>query len=112
MGALKIDCYCNEFQMEKVIKMLSSHLYDSDRSEISDFDDAIDDIRVTAEFETYADSIAIKEALILDSDWDILHEDTAVLNSRLRSVLKDYNRNHKEIIYQAHHIINDRREQL
>lgn len=108
MGALKIDCYCNETQMEKMVSMVTKHLSQSDRSEISDFDDVIDDVRVCAEFETYMDSVVLKTAEVLDSDWDLLDEDSAVLASRLRSILDEYNRSNKEIIYQAHHVLADR----
>ncbi|MBK5722535.1 hypothetical protein JGH11_16800 [Dysgonomonas sp. Marseille-P4677] len=108
MGALKIDCYCNETQMEKIISMVTKHLNESDRTEVSDFDDVIGDVRVCAEFESYMDSVVLKAAEVLDDDWDLLDEDSAVLSSRLRAVLEEYNRNDKEVLYQAHHILKDR----
>lgn len=108
MGALKIDCYCNETQMKRIVDMVTKHLTESDRSDISDFDDVIDDVRVCAEFETYMDIVALKTAEVLDNDWDLLDEDSAVLTSRLRLLLKEYNRNTKEIVYQAHHVLKDR----
>ncbi|MDU1892241.1 MAG: hypothetical protein E6767_16275 [Dysgonomonas sp.] len=109
MGALKIDCYCNENQMSNILSLLTKHLSDADRYGIDDFDDVIDDLRVCVEFETYMDTIRLKTSEILDSDWEILYEDTAVFTSRLRSIVDGYNKNRKEAIYQAHHIINDRR---
>ncbi len=109
MGALKIDCYCNEKQMEKIVNMVVDHLNSSDRTEISDFDDVIDELRVCVEFDTYMDKVCIKTSEVLDNDWDLLDEDTAVLASRLKSVLKDYNRNRQEALCQAHHVLNDQR---
>ena len=50
MGALKIDCYCNEKQMASLVKAVTGHLYESDRSEIPDFDDVICGVRVCVEF--------------------------------------------------------------
>ncbi|NDV79320.1 hypothetical protein [Dysgonomonas sp. 511] len=106
MGALKIDCYCNENQMEKIVRMLSAHLRDADRRDVADFDDVMEDVRVCVEFDTYMDVVTLRSAEVLDSDWDLLSEDSAVLASRLRSLLEEYNRNHKESIYQAHHVLN------
>ncbi len=107
MGALKIDCYCNEMQMEKILKMVSNHLSESDGREVADFDDMIGDVRVCVEFETYMDSLELKSSEILDSDWDLLYEDSAVLTSRLRTVVDEYNRCRRDFNYQAHHVINE-----
>lgn len=109
MGALKIDCYCNENQMSNIISLLTKHLSNADRSDIDDFDDVIDDLRICVEFETYMDTVQLKTSEILDSDWELLFEDTAVFTSRLKSVLDNYNKTRKEAVYQAHHIISDRK---
>jgi len=112
MGALKIDCYCNEKQMEKIVGMVAGHLNDSDRSEIADFDDQVGDLRVCVEFETNMDEVTLKASEVLDADWDFLPEDSAVLTSRLRSVVSDYNRSQKEMRYQAHHVLKERGQEL
>ncbi len=112
MGALKIDCYCNETQMDKIVMLVTKHLSESDRADIADFDDVIGEVRVCVEFDAYMDTVALKTAEILDREWDLLDEDSAVLASRLRSVLREYNRTHKEICYQAHHILKDRWQDL
>lgn len=101
MGALKIDCYCDEKQMASLVKAVTSHLYDSDRSEISGFDDVINGVRVCVEFDTYMDEIQLKTSEILDEDWDLLYEDSAVLTSRLRSVVNDYNRSEYDVCEQS-----------
>ncbi len=108
MGALKIDCYCNEKQMEEIVRMVSGHIGDSDKGDIADFDDVVGDVRVCVEFDTYLDGISLKVSEVLDSDWDLLYEDTAVLTSRLRNVVDEYNKSNREIACQAHHIVQDR----
>jgi hypothetical protein len=108
MGALKIDCYCNEKQMTDLVKAVTSHLYNSDRSEISDFDDVINGVRVCVEFDTYMDTVQLKVSEILDEDWDLLYEDSAVLTSRLRSVVNEYNRNERDACEQSRAISSDR----
>lgn len=108
MGALKINCYCNEQQMERIVRLVTYHLNDSDRTDIADFDTLIGDVRICVEFETYMDTVQLKTSEVLDRDWDLLDEDSAVLASRLRPVLEEYNRNHREAFAQAHHVINDR----
>jgi len=107
MGALKIDCYCNERQMEKIVSMVAEHLADSDRGDISDFDDVVGDVRVCVEFDAYLDAVSLKASEILDNDWDLLYEDSAVFTSRLRAVVDEYNRSQKDYRYQAHHILPD-----
>ncbi|WP_029902210.1 hypothetical protein [Prevotella sp. 10(H)] len=109
MGALKIDCYCDEQQMENILKRIVCHLNDASVNEVSDFDDMIGNVRVCIEFETHMDTVQIKFSEVLDSDWNILFEDSAVLTSRLKPLLKEHNRNHREAFAQAHHIIGDRR---
>ncbi|MDR1714821.1 MAG: hypothetical protein LBS20_03150 [Prevotella sp.] len=108
MGALKIDCYCNEQQMERIVRHITRHLNESDRTDIADFDTLIGDVRICVEFETYMDTVLLKTSEVLDRDWDLLDEDSAVLASRLKPVLEEYNRNHREAFAQAHHVISDR----
>jgi len=110
MGALKIDCYCSENQMEKIVGMIARHLTDADRSEIADFDDVVGNIRVCVEFETHMDTVSVKASEILDSDWDLLYEDSAVFTSRLRTVIDEYNRSQNDYKCQAHHVLQDRWE--
>lgn len=112
MGALRnilpIECYCSEKQMSAIVKEITSHLYDSDRLSLADFDDMIGNIRVCIEFEVYLDKVELKSVAVLDSDWDEFYEDTAVLTSRLNSIVKDYNISQKELISQSTDIFNDR----
>lgn len=106
MGALKIDCYCNEKQMASLVKAVTGHLYESDRSD--DFDDVICGVRVCVEFETFMDAVQLKTSEVLDSDWDLLYEDSAVLTSRLRAIVDEYNRNESEACEQSRDILSDR----
>lgn len=108
MGALKIDCYCDEKQMAGLVKAVTSHLYDSDRSEIADFDDVISNVRVCVAFDTYMDTVQLKTSEVLDNDWDLLYEDSAVLTSRLRNVVNNYNCSEHEACEQSRAVRDDR----
>lgn len=100
MGALRnflpIECYCSEAQMDKIVKIITTHIHDSHMNDISDFDDVFGNVRVYVEFEPFLDKLEIKTSEILDSNWDLLYGDSAVLTSRLKPILKDYNRAQKE----------------
>lgn len=105
MGALRnylpIECYCSELQMNKIVKAITAHIHDSHASDISDFDDSFGDVRVCVDFEPYMDKLEIKAAEVLDSEWDLLYGDSAVLTSRLTPILKDHNRGQKDLYKQA-----------
>lgn len=107
MGALKINCYCTEKQMENIINKVVSHLNESELYDIPDFDEVYNNVRICLEFECFNNEVILKQSEILDSDWDLLYEDTAVLTSRLREYINDFNRNAKEGIIQSHHIKQD-----
>lgn len=96
MGALKIDCYCNERQMRGLVKLVADYLNMVDRSALTDIDEEVDGVRLCVEFEIYMDEICLKNSEVLDDDWEVLYEDTAVLTSRLKAVVKAYNRNYEE----------------
>lgn len=101
MGALKIDCYCNERQMSNIVNMVVNHLNNADLSDVSDLDDVVDGVRICVEFDSYMDTVKLKSSEILDSDWDLLYEDTAVFTSRLKSIMNNYNRSNKASLKQA-----------
>ena len=92
MGALKIECDCTESQMDKIVQFVSSRLdsYDNIR-DIEDIDEEVEGYRVCVDFDIAFDQVSIKDSEILNSDWDVLPEDTAVLTSRLRDVINNYN---------------------
>jgi hypothetical protein len=94
--------------MTGLIKSITSHLYNSDGIDVPDYDDVIGDIRVCVSFDAYMDTVNVKASEILDKDWDLLYEDTAVLTSRLKPVLAEYNRDGKEAREQARNIDDDR----
>jgi hypothetical protein len=116
MGALRnilpIECYCSEKQMSAIVKDVTRHLYDSDRLSLSDFDDMIGNVRVCIEFEVYLDKVELKSVAVLDSDWDEFYEDTAVLTSRLNSIVKDYNKGQRELVSQSQDIFGDRMSEM
>jgi len=107
MGALRINCYCNESQMTSIVNTVTSHLHNFDSSDIPDFDDVIDDIRVCVEFDSYPGAVFVETSEILNADWDVLYEDTAVLTSRLKEIVSDYNRSNNEAYSQAMEIRKD-----
>ncbi len=104
MGALKIDCYCNEHQMQDILNYTCNYLNYTDHINLNDIDREFEDIRVCISFEVFMDTLRLRSAEILDTDWDLLYEDTAVLNSRLQNILRDYNHNHAELTAQARQI--------
>lgn len=108
MGALKINCYCDCNQMDNALSMVSSHLENCDLRELSDIDIELDEIRICVDFNVYMDSVKLKGAEILDRDWDLLYEDTAVFTSRLKHILETYNNDRQSALEQAYEIINDR----
>lgn len=107
MGALKIECYCNEDQMNRIVKAITTHLYESEKNELSDFDEEIEGVRVCVDFETILSKVAISASEILDKDWNLLYEDSAVLTSRLKSVINEYNKNSSDAYQQAEEILQD-----
>lgn len=110
MGALKIDCHCNETQMSNIVNSVLRHINNSDRREIPDFDDTIGDVRVCAEFDSYLDIVSIRSSEVLNSDWDLLFEDTAVFTSRLNRLVEDLNDRSKEATRQGFEILKDQME--
>lgn len=110
MGALKIDCHCNETQMSNIVNSVLRHISNSDRSEIPDFDDTIGDVRVCVEFDSYLDIVSIRSSKVLNSDWDLLFEDTAVFTSRLNRLVEDLNDRSKEATTQGIDILKDQME--
>lgn len=107
MGVLKINCYCDEKQMENIIGHIAGYLYSTDRNSLSDIDEEIDGMRVCVYFEVFMDIVKLKSSEVLDDDWDTLYEDSAVLTSRLRAMLEDYNKDCSESVRQARQIRND-----
>ena len=110
MGALKIDCHCNETQMSNIVNSVLRHINNSDRREIPDFDDTIGYVRVCVEFDSYLDIVSIRSSEVLNSDWDLLYEDTAVFTSRLNRLVEDLNNRSKEATKQGFEILKDKME--
>lgn len=113
MGALKIQCDCNESQMNRIIQMVTSYLYDCDNlRDLSDIDEEIEGYRVYVDFEVMFDTVKIKSSVIQNAEWEELPEDTAVLSSRLKEVIKDFNSDYAASKRQAADIRKDQLQEL
>lgn len=109
MGALKILCYCDEMQMERLVDRIADHLSASSHTDIENIDETIGNLRLCVDFEVFMDKLGITSAEVLDSEWDVLYEDTCVLNSRLRPIIDEYNRSRKYLYRQARDIRSEQR---
>ena len=112
MGALKIDCYCNEKQMNEILDTIVNYLTTMDRNELCDIDEEIGGVRVCIDFEIFMDIVKVKAAEILDNNWELLFEDSAVLASRLRPLMKAYNLDHTQLVAQSKNIKRDQLAEL
>lgn len=109
MEALKIFCYCSEKQMNSLVDHIAEYLTVTDHSSINNIDEEFYDVRLCVDFDVFMDQISIKSAEILNDDWEVLYEDTCVLNSRLRPLIQSYNQSHKQLVRQAMTIRNEYR---
>lgn len=99
MAALKIQCFLNETQMTTLIDFISRQLFKCRKDEIEDIDTCFDtmNIRLCVEFAAGLESVRLKQAEILDKEWNIIDSDSAVLRSRLHRVINDYNCTEKQL---------------
>lgn len=117
MAAQQIQCFTTEKQMDDALKLVQAELNKTDIKDISDIDEAMiysnnghrTEFRVCVEFDIYADSIWLKQAEILNSDWDVLIEDTAVFQSRIKTLIGITNEANNELFVQS---IEIRKDQL
>jgi hypothetical protein len=114
MATLKINCYCSEEQMQIIIDRVLHFISIHDIDDLPDFDDTIEGVRVCVDFNYFLGKISIKEsgAEILNSDWDILNEDTAVFSSRLKEELEKLNIENEKRYRQALEIAKEERQGL
>lgn len=99
MAVLQIECFLNEDQLSALTDFVSKHLHTSERSEMDDIDTCLEGIgiRLCVEFEIYLERIEIKQAEILDEDWNLIDADSAVLRSRLKNIVEVYNYAEQEL---------------
>lgn len=117
MAAQQIQCFTTDKQMDDALKLVLAELGKSDINDISDIDEVLTycnnghhtEFRVCVEFETFLDTICVKQAEILDSEWDILIEDTVVFQSRIKTLVGITNEANREILKQD---IEIRKDQL
>lgn len=107
MAVLKLNCFCDEVQMNRIVWHVTDCLCSGDMDSLSDIDEEVSGVRVCVDFEVFMDVVKIKSAEILDEDWELLYEDSAVLTSRLNKVLEAYNRENKEALRRAKQIRSD-----
>lgn len=120
MAAQKIQCFTTEKQMDEALKLVQAELNKTDIKDISDIDKVMiysnnghrTEFRVCVEFDIYADSIWLKQAEILNSDWDVLIEDTAVFQSRIKTLIGITNEANKELFVQSVEIRKDQLQSI
>lgn len=109
MAVLKLNCFCDEVQMNKIVWHVTDCLCSGDLESLSDIDEEIDEVRICVEFEVFMDVVKLKSAEILDDDWELLYEDSAVLTSRLNRMIEIYNRENREALLRAKQIRADQK---
>ncbi|HCO67489.1 MAG TPA: hypothetical protein DIT04_07020 [Dysgonomonas sp.] len=98
MAALKITCFLDETQMTSLTDFISRQLFGCTKDEIEDIDTCFDtmNIRLCVEYSIGLETIELRQAEILDSDWNLIDADSAVLRSRLRRMIENYNYTQKQ----------------
>lgn len=93
MGTLKIDCYLSESQINTIVKEIDKHISDFKDYGITDFEGLYaNDTHVFVDFEILSlNRLELKIVEVLNNDYDLLEEDTAVLKSYLKPIIKSYN---------------------
>ena len=99
MAALKIQCFLDEPQMIMLVDYVSRLLFRFRKDEIEDIDTCFDTIgiRLCVEFAIGLEEVELKQAEILDYEWNIIDADSAVLRSRLKKIIEDYNYTEKQL---------------
>lgn len=110
MGTLKINCQLSELEISDILEDVERKLYANNPVDIQDYDDEIHNVRIYVEYDCYLDTISIKTSEILNSDWEVLYEDTAVFTSRLKVIVDNYNQENLQLYNQSVEVQNDRRE--
>lgn len=103
---VQVFCEIPQSYIEEAVKNVSATL-SSQIEDLNDFDEPMfsGKIRVCVEFEILSfDTLAIKVAEILNSDWDLLPLESAIFRSLLEVNVKEFNRNHKEGLKQGYEI--------
>jgi|GEM_PF-1326865 len=109
MAALKIHCFLNENQMTSLTDYVSKRLFASPKNEVEDIDTCFDTmaIRLCVDFNIGFDCIELKQAEILDDCWNVIDADSAVLRSRLRAILNDYNYTEDQLLNSSRNLRNE-----
>lgn len=99
MAALKIQCFLDEPQMTMLVGYVSRQLFRFRKDEIEDIDTCFDTIgiRLCVEFAIGIEDIELQQAEILDNEWNTIDADSAVLRSRLKKIVEDYNYTEKQL---------------
>jgi len=109
MAALNIECYCTESQMREITEFISNHISNIDLNEPSSFDDIIGNIGISVEFDSLLDELILSKCEVYNWETDdVLDEDTAVLKSRLKCIVNDFNYDNLQLWNQSKEILEDR----
>lgn len=115
MNTMTIPTQISKSQLDDI---LSSVLAQCILTDYADIDFEIHNVRVEAQFDCTLGNYSIAKdaqdprkerlmATILDSDWDILPNDTVVFQYRLREMLDELNKESKSSLGQAREIRKD-----
>jgi hypothetical protein len=114
MGALKINCFLDEIQMDDILKYVGTSINNSDIYDIEEIQEELFGVIVCVRFIYDFDPVnpemtilGVGESLILDDDWDELYEDTAVFTSRLKEIVSFYNKRRRAALKQGMQIMDD-----
>jgi len=93
MGTLKIDCYLSESQINAIVRNIDKHITDFRDFGINNFEGLYtNDTHVFVDFEPLSlNCLELKSVEVLNDEYDLLEEDTAVLKSYLKPIIKNYN---------------------
>lgn len=112
---VQIMCVLTQKQIEDVVNYVSKSLPNNLKDDLSDIDELMynDSIRVCVDFGIgiFGD-LEIEAAEILNSDWDVLENDSFAFSQRLKTVIEDYNLQHKGAYNQAIEIQSDQRSYI
>ena len=94
--------------MHALVARVEKHITAADPDCIPDIDEVINNVRLSVAFGSFLHRVSLRSAEVFDADWELLPEDSAVLASRIRYLLDDYNRDLAASMCQASEIAADR----
>lgn len=110
MAVLQIATVLNEGQMSLLVDRISKTLLNTRRDELGDIDECIDTlgVRICVDFDIMLDRVELKNAEILDVDWNVIDADSAVFRQRLKTAINTYNVSTSELEAQSQTVRSER----